>query len=89
MTILGIETSCDETSAAVIRDGPEGAGRLLSNITRSQLFHSNYGGVVPELAEVSAHYKTDRPTCSYRNKSIFFVSAKRLPELSVAVASRR
>lgn len=45
MTILGIETSCDETSAAVIRDG-----KLLSNVTATQLFHSKYGGVVPELA---------------------------------------
>jgi len=45
MLVLGIETSCDETSAAVVEDG-----RLLSNITRSQLFHSAYGGVVPELA---------------------------------------
>ncbi len=45
MAILGIETSCDETSAAVIRDG-----KLLSNVTTSQLFHSKYGGVVPELA---------------------------------------
>jgi N6-L-threonylcarbamoyladenine synthase len=51
MTILGIETSCDETSAAVMRDG-----RLLSNITKSQLFHSKYGGVVPELAS-RAHQK--------------------------------
>ena len=45
MLVLGIETSCDETSAAVVEDG-----RLLSNVTRSQLFHSEYGGVVPELA---------------------------------------
>lgn len=45
MTILGIETSCDETSAAVVRDG-----RLLANVTATQLFHSQYGGVVPELA---------------------------------------
>jgi N6-L-threonylcarbamoyladenine synthase len=45
MTILGIETSCDETSAAVVRDG-----RLLANVTKSQLFHATYGGVVPELA---------------------------------------
>lgn len=51
MTILGIETSCDETSAAVVRDGA-----LLSNITTSQLFHSTYGGVVPELAS-RAHQK--------------------------------
>jgi N6-L-threonylcarbamoyladenine synthase len=45
LTILGIETSCDETSAAVVRDG-----RLLANVTATQLFHSQYGGVVPELA---------------------------------------
>ena len=45
MTILGIESSCDETSAAVVRDGG-----LLSNVTATQLFHSRYGGVVPELA---------------------------------------
>lgn len=45
MIVLGIETSCDETSAAVIRDG-----RLQSNVTTSQLFHAKYGGVVPELA---------------------------------------
>ncbi|HEX9829475.1 MAG TPA: tRNA (adenosine(37)-N6)-threonylcarbamoyltransferase complex transferase subunit TsaD, partial [Bacteroidota bacterium] len=51
MIILGIETSCDETSAAVVRDGA-----LLSNITTSQLFHSTYGGVVPELAS-RAHQK--------------------------------
>jgi N6-L-threonylcarbamoyladenine synthase len=44
--ILGIETSCDETSAAVVRDGRE----VLSNVVASQLVHSNYGGVVPELA---------------------------------------
>lgn len=45
MIILGIETSCDETSAAIVSDG-----RLLVNVTATQLFHSKYGGVVPELA---------------------------------------
>jgi len=44
-TILGIESSCDDTAAAVIRDGV-----LLSNITASQDVHKKYGGVVPELA---------------------------------------
>ncbi len=44
--ILGIETSCDETSAAVVRDGRE----VLSNVVASQLIHADYGGVVPELA---------------------------------------
>lgn len=45
MIILGIESSCDDTSAAVIRDGV-----LLSNVTASQAVHEAYGGVVPELA---------------------------------------
>ena len=43
--ILGIESSCDDTSAAVLRDG-----FLLSNVTASQAVHEAYGGVVPELA---------------------------------------
>ena len=43
--ILGIESSCDDTSAAVLRNGV-----LLSNVTASQAVHESYGGVVPELA---------------------------------------
>ena len=47
MLILGIETSCDETSASVVKDGKE----ILSNIIFSQeVLHRQYGGVVPELA---------------------------------------
>lgn len=47
MNILGIETSCDETAAAVVRDGME----LLSNVVNTQIdIHSQYGGVVPEVA---------------------------------------
>ena len=46
MTILAIETSCDETSAAVVRDG-----KVLANVVSSQIkLHAEYGGVVPELA---------------------------------------
>ena len=45
MIILGIESSCDDTSAAVVRDG-----LLLSNVIASQRVHEAYGGVVPELA---------------------------------------
>src|SRR5476649_2645184 len=46
MTILAIETSCDETGAAVVRDG-----KILSNVVSSQTkLHAEYGGVVPELA---------------------------------------
>lgn len=45
VTILGIESSCDDTSAAVIKDG-----YLLSNLIANQSVHEKYGGVVPELA---------------------------------------
>jgi len=45
ITILGIESSCDDTSAAVIRDGV-----MLSNVIAGQAVHEAYGGVVPELA---------------------------------------
>ena len=45
VVILAIESSCDDTSAAVIRDGI-----LLSNVTASQGVHEEFGGVVPELA---------------------------------------
>jgi len=47
MKILGIETSCDETAAAVVEDGTE----ILSNVISSQVeLHSRYGGIVPEVA---------------------------------------
>jgi N6-L-threonylcarbamoyladenine synthase len=45
MIVLGIETSCDETSAAILDDG-----MVRSNVISSQLVHARYGGVVPELA---------------------------------------
>ena len=45
VTILAIESSCDDTSAAVIRDGI-----ILSNLIAGQDIHMSYGGVVPELA---------------------------------------
>jgi N6-L-threonylcarbamoyladenine synthase len=50
-TILAIESSCDETSAAVIRNG-----KILNNIIATQSVHQRYGGVVPELAS-RAHQK--------------------------------
>ena len=52
--ILGIESSCDDTSAAVLRNGG-----LLSNVTASQEVHKAYGGVVPELAS-RAHQQNTR-----------------------------
>ena len=51
LTVLGIETSCDETAAAVVRGLPPGPGEILSNIVFSQTeAHAPYGGVVPEIA---------------------------------------
>ncbi len=49
--VLGIETTCDETAAAVVARAADGAGQILSNIVRSQIAeHAAYGGVVPEIA---------------------------------------
>ena len=53
--ILGIESSCDDTSAAVLRNDV-----LLSNVTANQSVHEAYGGVVPELAS-RAHHQTVVP----------------------------
>ena len=51
MRLLGIETSCDETAAAIVDRDAAGHGIILSNVVRSQLEeHAPYGGVVPELA---------------------------------------
>ena len=51
ITFLGIETSCDETAAAVIRENDRGTADILSNIVSSQIEeHKKFGGVVPELA---------------------------------------
>ncbi|WP_035294648.1 tRNA (adenosine(37)-N6)-threonylcarbamoyltransferase complex transferase subunit TsaD [Brevundimonas bacteroides] len=51
MTVLGIETSCDETAASVVRLSPDGSAEVLSSIIHSQIEdHQAYGGVVPEIA---------------------------------------
>ena len=55
MTILAIETSCDDTAASVVRDG-----HVLSNIISSQAIHDTYGGIVPELAS-REHVKAIAP----------------------------
>lgn len=57
-TILGIESSCDDTSSSVIRDGV-----MLSNVIASQAVHEAYGGVVPELAS-RAHQQNIVPVVS-------------------------
>jgi len=55
MNVLGIESSCDETSAAVLSDN-----KILSNLISSQDFHAEYGGVVPELSS-RAHLQIVKP----------------------------
>lgn len=58
LVVLGIESSCDDTSAAIMR-----GNRLLSNVIASQKVHEEYGGVVPELAS-RAHLKNIVPVVS-------------------------
>ncbi len=87
MTILAIETSCDETSAAVIRDG-----EVLSNIVASQTdVHAEYGGVVPELA-TRAHLRNLIPVtrtalrqASVETRMLDAVAATRGPGLPSAL----
>jgi len=78
MLILGIETSCDETAAAVVEDGR----RILSNVVSSQVeLHSRYGGIVPELAS-RAHIQNILPVIDEALTS----SGKRLGDMdAVAV----
>ena len=60
MIILAIETSCDETAAAVVKDGRE----ILSSVVSSQIaIHAAYGGVVPEIAS-RAHLQSIAPVIS-------------------------
>ncbi|XOD68186.1 MAG: tRNA (adenosine(37)-N6)-threonylcarbamoyltransferase complex transferase subunit TsaD [Flavobacteriales bacterium Tduv] len=80
--ILGIESSCDDTAAALIKDG-----RILSNIIASQEVHRQYGGVVPELASRS-HQKNIIPVvdsaisfANIRQKQIDAVAFTRGPGL--------
>jgi len=64
MRVLGIETSCDETSIAIIEDG-----KILANTIYSQLEHSQYGGVVPEIASRAHLEKIDRLACTVFQES--------------------
>ena len=75
--ILGIESSCDDTSAAVLKNGI-----LLSNVTASQAVHEAYGGVVPELAS-RAHQQNVVPVVDQAIKRarclLVLVSLRDLP----------
>ena len=51
LTFLGIETSCDETAAAIVKENNNGTGEILSNVVSSQIEeHREFGGIVPEVA---------------------------------------
>jgi N6-L-threonylcarbamoyladenine synthase len=63
VTILAIESSCDDTSAAVCKDA-----KILSNIMAGQLIHSAWGGVVPELAS-REHQKSIVPVVDEATES--------------------
>jgi N6-L-threonylcarbamoyladenine synthase len=78
IVVLGLETSCDETSVAVI-----GNGVLKSNVVSSQIVHSQFGGVVPELAS-RAHQKLIVPIV---NESLNNASVSKEDLSAVAVAA--
>lgn len=60
VTVLAIESSCDETAAAVVRVAADGKGEILSNVVYSQTTeHADYGGVVPEIAARAHVQKMD------------------------------
>jgi N6-L-threonylcarbamoyladenine synthase len=87
MTLLALETSCDETSAAVVRDG-----KILSNVVSSQIkLHAEYGGVVPELA-AREHLKNLLPVAQaalsesgIAAKELDAVAATQGPGLAIAL----
>ena len=75
ITFLGIETSCDETAASVIRENEDGSAKVLSNVVSSQIKeHEKFGGVVPELAARS------------HVENIDFIINKALNESKLAIA---
>ena len=87
ITFLGIETSCDETAAAVIRENDKGTADILSNIVSSQISeHKKFGGVVPELA-ARAHLENIEYIINTALKKVKFLLMKwmELPQQLVLV----
>ena len=75
--IFAIETSCDETSASILKNNT-----VLSNVISSQVFHKEYGGIVPELAS-RAHIKTIDIIC----KEAFEIAGVDRSEINIAAAT--
>jgi len=70
MIVLGIETTCDETSASVVERHTDGRGTILSNVVLSQIAeHTPYGGVVPEIAARAHVEQLDRITRQALNQA--------------------
>ncbi len=62
MVVLGIETTCDETAAALVERPDTGRGKILSNVVFSQVSeHAAFGGVVPEIAARAHVEALDHP----------------------------
>ncbi|MBU1881579.1 tRNA (adenosine(37)-N6)-threonylcarbamoyltransferase complex transferase subunit TsaD, partial [bacterium] len=78
MLVLGIETSCDETAAAILHDGA-----VLSSIVSTQWLHARYGGVVPELAS-RAHLKLLTPILD----QVFFEAGLSKEEIEAVAVTR-
>ena len=75
LIFLGIETSCDETAAAVIQENSDGTANILSSIVSSQIEeHKDFGGVVPELAARS-HIENIDYNNKYIVKNLIIISA--------------
>ena len=71
LIFLGIETSCDETAAAVVREKNNGTGEILSNIVSGQVEeHKEFGGIVPELAARNHDFHSPKvPHHTFKKKS--------------------
>ncbi|TBR17048.1 tRNA (adenosine(37)-N6)-threonylcarbamoyltransferase complex transferase subunit TsaD, partial [bacterium] len=89
MLVLGIETSCDETAASVVKDGRE----VLSSVVSSSLdFHKKYGGVIPEIAfRMQLETIAEVVECAFRDaktglKEVKAISVTNTPGLSGSLA---
>ncbi len=81
--ILGIETSCDETAAAIIQENDTGSVKILSNIVSSQVdVHKEFGGIVPELAARSHIEKID-----FITKKAITESGKKIKDIDAIAAT--
>ena len=90
MLVLGIETTCDETAAAVVERQGDGSGRILSNIVRSQTSeHARFGGVVPEIASRGSFARSRKACRSVGALAAWAAGANTRPRSSKTRIRRR